>query len=164
MDHLIDELFLYSKLDLKRVPFNFEIVDFASFLLDWSDELDFELGKKGVHYKSDITLQEQVLVSIDRDKIKRVFSNILENSLKYLNKPEKFITLHAKLAGEHVMIEITDNGMALMLKHFLIFFDRFYRADPSRNSQQGGSGLGGRDFEANDRRAWGDDRGPQCER
>jgi signal transduction histidine kinase len=43
MDHLIDELFLYSK-------------------------LDFELGKQGVHYKSDIALQQQIQVSIDRDK------------------------------------------------------------------------------------------------
>ncbi|MGO4495423.1 ATP-binding protein [Paenibacillus sp. 2RAB27] len=142
MDHLIDELFLYSKLDLKRVPFNFEIVDFASFLLDWSDELDFELGKKGVHYKSEITLQEQVLVSLDRDKIKRVFANILDNSLKYLNKSEKYITLHAKITGEYVMIEITDNGIGVDAEALPHIFDRFYRADPSRNSQQGGSGLG----------------------
>lgn len=46
MDHLIDELFLYSKLDLKRVPFNFEVVNFPDFIADWSDELDFELNKK----------------------------------------------------------------------------------------------------------------------
>ncbi|OCT12265.1 two-component sensor histidine kinase [Paenibacillus pectinilyticus] len=142
MDHLIDELFLYSKLDLKRVPFHFEIVDFASFLLDWSDELDFELGKKGVYYKSDIILEEQVLVSIDRDKLKRVFSNILDNSLKYLNKTDKCITLHAKLIGEYVMIEITDNGSGVDADALPHIFDRFYRADPSRNSQQGGSGLG----------------------
>ncbi|NQX64550.1 HAMP domain-containing histidine kinase [Paenibacillus alba] len=142
MDHLIDELFLYSKLDLKRVPFHFEVVDFASFLADWSDELDFELGKKGVHYKSDIVLPQQVQVSIDRDKLRRVFSNILDNCLKYMNKTEKTISLHARLAGARVVIEITDNGAGVDAEALPHIFDRFYRADPSRNSYHGGSGLG----------------------
>lgn len=142
MDHLIDELFLYSKLDLKRIPFNFEVVDFASFLEDWSDELEFELGKQGVHYKSDIALNQQIQVSIDRDKMKRVFSNIMDNSLKYMNKPEKHIGLHARITGEHVIIEITDNGVGMDAEALPHIFDRFYRADPSRNSNNGGSGLG----------------------
>ena len=142
MDHLIDELFLYSKLDLKRIPFNFEVVDFASFLEDWSDELEFELGKQGVHYKSDIALNQQIQVSIDRDKMKRVFSNIMDNSLKYMNKPEKHIGLHARIAQGHVIIEITDNGVGMDAEALPHIFDRFYRADPSRNSNNGGSGLG----------------------
>ncbi|GAJ19213.1 unnamed protein product, partial [marine sediment metagenome] len=142
MDHLIDELFLYSKLDLKRMPFNFEVVDFASFLEDWSDELEFELGKQGVHYKSDIALHQHIEVSIDRDKMKRVFTNIMDNSLKYMNKPEKHIGLHARIAGEHVIIEITDNGVGMDAEALPHIFDRFYRADPSRNSNNGGSGLG----------------------
>ncbi|UKS25514.1 HAMP domain-containing histidine kinase [Paenibacillus sp. HWE-109] len=142
MDHLIDELFLYSKLDLKRIPFNFEIVNFASFLADWSDELDFELSKKGIHFKSEITIQETTLVSIDRDKMRRVFSNIVDNCLKYMNKSEKYITLQAKLAGASVVIDITDNGAGMDDEALPHIFDRFYRADPSRNSNSGGSGLG----------------------
>ncbi|SDN75518.1 Signal transduction histidine kinase [Paenibacillus sp. yr247] len=142
MDHLIDELFLYSKLDLKRLPFNFEVVDFASFLADWSDELDFELSKQGVHYKSDIALHQQIQVSIDRDKMRRVFSNIMDNCLKYMNKIEKHIALHARIKGEHVVIDITDNGIGMDAEALPYIFDRFYRADPSRNSNNGGSGLG----------------------
>lgn len=142
MDHLIDELFLYSKLDLKRVPFNFEIVDFASFLADWSEELDFELSKQGVHYKSEIALQQEIQVSIDRDKMRRVFSNIVDNCLKYMNKTEKQITLHARTAGAQVVIEISDNGAGVDTEALPYIFDRFYRADPSRNSNNGGSGLG----------------------
>ncbi|NOV03859.1 sensor histidine kinase [Paenibacillus planticolens] len=142
MDHLIDELFLYSKLDLKRVPFLFEIVDFGSFLGDWSEELDFELGKQGVHYKSEIALERQIQVSIDRDKIRRVFSNIMDNCLKYMNKTEKRITLQARTTGSHVVIEIADNGAGVNAEALPHIFDRFYRADPSRNSNNGGSGLG----------------------
>ncbi|MBA2936869.1 HAMP domain-containing histidine kinase [Paenibacillus sp. CGMCC 1.16610] len=142
MDHLIDELFLFSKLDLKRVPFNFEVVNFSNFLMDWSDELEFELHKKGIHYKSEIAVDQQTLVSIDRDKIRRVFSNIVDNCLKYMNKTEKSITLQAKTAGTSVIIEIRDNGAGVEADALPYIFDRFYRADPSRNSNNGGSGLG----------------------
>ncbi|MCY9661645.1 HAMP domain-containing sensor histidine kinase [Paenibacillus chondroitinus] len=142
MDHLIDELFLFSKLDLKRVPFNFEVVNFSDFLMDWSDELEFELHKKGIHYKSEIAVDQQTLVSIDRDKIRRVFSNIVDNCLKYMNKTEKSITLQAKTAGTSVIIEIRDNGAGVEAEALPYIFDRFYRADPSRNSNNGGSGLG----------------------
>ncbi|MEC0268876.1 HAMP domain-containing sensor histidine kinase [Paenibacillus anseongense] len=142
MDHLIDELFLYSKLDLKRVPFNFEVVNFSDFLMDWSDELEFELHKKGIHYQSDIAVDQRTLVSIDRDKMRRVFSNIVDNCLKYMNKAVKSITLHAKTAGTSVIIEIRDNGAGVEAEALPYIFDRFYRADPSRNSNNGGSGLG----------------------
>jgi signal transduction histidine kinase len=142
MDHLIDELFLYSKLDLKKLPFNFEIVDLRAFLLDWSDELEFELGKQGVHYSSDIALEPHTKILIDRDKIRRVFSNIVDNCLKYMNKSEKHIHLKAYVAGNDVVIEIKDNGQGIGAEALPHIFERFYRADPSRNSHTGGSGLG----------------------
>jgi signal transduction histidine kinase len=142
MDQLIDELFLYSKLDLKRLPFNFEIIDFNAFLLDWADELDFDLGKKGVHFTSEITLKQETRVSVDRDKCRRVFSNIMDNCLKYMDKEEKKIHLRAYVEHNQVAIEITDNGQGVGQEALAFIFERFYRADQSRNSHTGGSGLG----------------------
>jgi signal transduction histidine kinase len=142
MDQLIDELFLYSKLDLKRVPFNFEIIDIKAFLMDWSDELEFDLGKKGVHYSSDIALDQQTKVSIDRDKCRRVFSNIMDNCLKYMNKVEKHIQLRAYESEHQIIIELTDNGQGIDQEALPYIFERFYRAEQSRNSHTGGSGLG----------------------
>ena len=48
MDHLIDELFLFSKLDLKRLPFHFEEVDLDAFLQDCTEELQMDVEKRGV--------------------------------------------------------------------------------------------------------------------
>lgn len=142
MSHLIDELFLYSKLDLKRLPFNYEGVDFRAFLMDWSDELEFELGKQGVHYGAEIALAPNTKVLIDRDKIRRLFSNIVDNCLKYMNKTEKQIQLKAYESNDQVVIEVTDNGQGIDPEALPHIFERFYRADPSRNSHIGGSGLG----------------------
>lgn len=142
MDQLIDELFLYSRLDLKKLPFNFEIVEMQPFLLDWADELIFDLGKKGVQFTSNITLAPETKVSIDRDKCRRVFSNIVDNCLKYMNKPDKMVHLHAYEAEQQVMIQLSDNGQGIEEEALPHIFERFYRAEHSRNSHTGGSGLG----------------------
>lgn len=142
MDHLIDELFLYSKLDLNRLPFQFEIVDFQPFLLDLSEELEFDLNKQGVHYSSNITLEPETFVLIDRDKMKRVFANIIDNGLKYMDKTEKTFHLRAFITKDDVVIQMTDNGQGIETNALPYVFERFYRADLSRNSHTGGSGLG----------------------
>ncbi|TXK76967.1 HAMP domain-containing sensor histidine kinase [Paenibacillus sp. N3.4] len=142
MDHLIDELFLYSKLDLKRLPFNYEIVDLFAFMQDWSDELDFELGKQGVHFSTQLSIEPRMKISIDRDKMRRVFTNIMDNCLKYMNKSDKRIELEAHTSENNLVIEIKDNGQGIAAEALPHIFERFYRADPSRNSLTGGSGLG----------------------
>ncbi|WP_224752721.1 hypothetical protein [Metabacillus arenae] len=48
MDHLIDDLFLYSKLDLNGSPFDFEKIDLNTYFLDFIEELQFDLDKEGV--------------------------------------------------------------------------------------------------------------------
>ncbi|RUT35588.1 HAMP domain-containing histidine kinase [Paenibacillus zeisoli] len=142
MDHLIDELFLYSKLDLNRLPFHFEEINLHSFLADWSEELLFELNKQGVQFHSHLQIAEETKISIDRDKIRRVFSNIISNSLKYMNKSEKEIELKAYEARGQLVLFISDNGQGIDAASLPYVFERFYREDPSRNSVTGGSGLG----------------------
>ena len=142
LDHLIDELFLYSKLDLKKVPFSFEIVDVKDYLLDYVEELGFELEKKRVdihlHYHYAACYQ----VHLDRDKIKRVFSNIIDNSLKYMDKEKGVIHIELALSEGQVKIEIADNGPGIPSEAIPYIFHQFYRAEQSRNKQTGGSGLG----------------------
>ncbi|WP_409343125.1 sensor histidine kinase [Paenibacillus sp. MBLB4367] len=143
MDRLIDELFLYSKLDLKRLPFAFERVDITDFLQDCSEDLRFDLEKKGFRFRSDIALPPGTWVSLDRDKIIRVIHNIIRNCVNYMDKPDKRIDLHAEVSGDGgVRIRITDNGQGIEAESLPHIFDRFYRAEQSRNSDTGGSGLG----------------------
>ncbi|MED5016594.1 HAMP domain-containing sensor histidine kinase [Paenibacillus chibensis] len=142
MDHLIDELFLYSKLDLNRLPFQFEIVDVHAFLMDLSGELEFDLGKQGVQYASSIAVEPETYVLIDQDKMKRVFANIIDNGLKYMDKAEKKMELRAFMTNHDMVIQISDTGRGIEAGALPHIFERFYRADLSRNSRTGGSGLG----------------------
>ena len=79
---------------------------------------------------------------VDRDKLRRVLTNLLSNSEKYMDKPYKQIIISLHERAEDAIIQVTDNGAGIDPVALPYIFDRFYRAEPSRNSQTGGSGLG----------------------
>lgn len=142
MDKLIDELFLYSKLDLKKVPFSFENVDLKSYLLDYIEELAFDLEKTGTEIDFHFSKDKSYLVKADPGKLKRVFSNIIDNSLKYMNKETGRVEIKISQDPDYVMIQIADNGPGIPKESLPFIFNQFYRAEQSRNTSTGGSGLG----------------------
>ncbi|MFC5406322.1 sensor histidine kinase [Cohnella soli] len=142
MERLIDELFLYSKLDLHSMPFVFETVKIHAFLNDLEEELHFELEKTGVRFISDIQVDAESEMSVDWDSFRRVLNNIIQNSLKFMNKSDKEIRLGAKTEQGFLSLFVQDNGSGISAESLPHVFDRFYRAERSRSAESGGSGLG----------------------
>lgn len=142
LDHLIGELFLYSKLDMNRLPFQFEAVSLAPFLADWKEELQFELEKQGIAFHASIRLGPDAYVSLDRDHFKRVLNNIVQNSIRYMDKPRKMITLNVYRENDAAVMALADNGIGIEPDALRHIFERFYRVDESRSAHTGGSGLG----------------------
>ncbi|WP_165763903.1 sensor histidine kinase [Halalkalibacter urbisdiaboli] len=142
LDKLIDELFFYSKLDLKRVSFHFEEVNSNDYLQDCIDDLRIDFRCKNVHFNYENNNLYETTVMADRVQLKRVILNIIENSLKFIEKEEKRISVTLKEEAEYVAIEITDNGIGISSEHLPLIFDRFYREDSARSNENGGSGLG----------------------
>lgn len=141
MDGLIDELFLYSKLDVKQLPFHFEQVDLYDFFADFIEELTFTLEKEQGTAILSANSDDSYLVKADREKLKRVVTNLIQNSLKYMDKQKKII-VQLTSGNEDVLVEIKDNGIGISNKDLPYIFESFYRTDASRNSSTGGSGLG----------------------
>ena len=79
---------------------------------------------------------------INEEQMKKVINNIISNSVKYMDKPEGTIDIRILDELDSVRIEIEDNGKGIAQKDLQRIFDRFYRTDASRNSTQGGSGIG----------------------
>jgi signal transduction histidine kinase len=142
MDRLIDELFLFSKLDLKRLPFNLELMDLGAYLRDCVDELRLDPRMSGISVAFCFAGDGLVSVTADREKLRRVIMNIIENSLKYMNKAPKEIRIELIDDHDEATVKIQDNGSGIEDAALPHIFDRFYRADPSRNTAMGGSGLG----------------------
>jgi len=142
LDNLVDELFLYSKLDLKQVPFRFESVDIVEFLDDCIEEMRYAAEDKGIRLEWRERPPGTVEVLADLEKLKRTVLNIMGNAQNFMDKEQKFIRVSVQADPEWVTIEIGDNGMGISPEDMPHIFERFYRAERSRNSATGGSGLG----------------------
>jgi len=140
MDRLINELFLFSKLDVKSVPFHFEEVELKAFLEDFLEEIRLDLVDK--HTQISMELNSHSPVLIDRDKIIRVMNNIIFNSVKYKDKDLCLIYIILQEQENLLKVTISDNGPGVPAEEAASIFNRFYRGDPSRSSETGGSGLG----------------------
>lgn len=142
LDNLIDELFLFSRLDLNNLNFNFEQVDIREYLKDCVHELSLDLEKDNISLNLNIEKINNPLVLIDNEKLKRVIINIVENASKYMDKQEGRIDIGLEENNDEVIVEIKDNGQGIPKEDISHIFDRFYRTDKSRSSSTGGSGLG----------------------
>lgn len=142
MDGLIDELFLYSKLDLKREAFYFERVDVYAFFADFIEELAFNLEKEQGTAILSADKENSYMVEADREKLRRVVMNIIQNSLKYMDKEQKEIQVNLISESDRIVVEMKDNGNGIREEDIPYIFQSFYRTDTSRNSATGGSGLG----------------------
>ena len=142
MDILINELTLYSKIDTNRIPYNFTTISAKAYFDDCAEDLSVELEAKGVlfHYKNEMEKDSKIIVDVEQ--MHRVISNIINNSIKYMDKPKGEIHMKLKDVGDFVQVELQDNGKGIDTKDITKVFERFYRTDASRNSSKGGSGIG----------------------
>ncbi len=141
LDRLIDDLFLFSKLDLNRVPFNFSNVQAKRFFDDSYEEIKLDLDKADFEFDYTNQLNEADLLLIDSQQFKRVMTNIISNAVKYSNE-KKRVELNVESTEEEILVKVTDFGQGIHPDDVAHIFDKFYRCDPSRNSDIGGSGLG----------------------
>lgn len=141
VDAMIDDLLLYSKLDLNQMPFNFEKTDIVRYFEDCLAESEYDLGK----YNIEINLENQISqnrdVMIDRERVRRVIVNIVDNARKYMDKGKGEIKVLLRETNTSIIIEIQDNGRGISKENLPHIFDRFYRADTVRKSMNG-SGMG----------------------
>ena len=142
MDHLINELTFYSKIDTNRIPYTFSKLNVEDYFSDCAEELGLEMETKGIELVYANYVEKDVQVIADGEQILRVIHNIVSNAIKYMEKPKGIIQLRVKDVGDFIQVEIEDNGKGIAAKDLPYIFDRFYRTDVSRNSSKGGSGIG----------------------
>lgn len=142
MDALVDNLFLFSKLDTGRLPFYFDTVDCKGYLNYEVERLknDFEMRGLRISYRN--SCPSGILLKIDFDQMNRVFVNILDNSAKY--KPADICNVNFEVSSNEseVVIEISDDGNGVPEEIISKLFNSFYRGDASRTNSKGSSGLG----------------------
>lgn len=142
MHILVDELLYYTKIDADSITYNFSQIDIRDYFEDCIEEYSFDIQSQNLTLEYENHIHPGTKVIADAEQIKRVIDNIITNSIKYMSKEGGIILIQLTELNEHVKIEISDNGVGIPAKDLPHIFDRFYRADASRNSKKGGSGLG----------------------
>lgn len=142
MDTMIDDLFLFSKLDLNKEIFNKELVNIRVFYNNCIDELCLEFDEKEIEITSDCKVDSDLKIYIDSQKIKRVILNIVNNAVRYMSKDKKLLNILFLQQNGYWVVQITDNGIGISSQDINKIFERFYRSEPSRNRNTGGTGLG----------------------
>lgn len=143
MDKLIDELTIYSRLDANRILYTFIKLDVSDYFDDCCDEIGTELDAAGIELNYRNHINNPVMIAADPEQLKRVINNIISNSVKYMSEDRKGkIDIDLYDEGDYVHVVMADNGKGIAGKDISRIFERFYRTDESRNSKQGGSGIG----------------------
>lgn len=142
MDRLINELTTYSGIDNNRIPYNFHRINVADYFGDCVEEVGLDLESKNIELNYSNLSEPDTVIIADPEQMKKVINNIISNSVKYMDKPHGEIDIRILDEVDSIRVEIEDNGKGIAQKDLQRVFERFYRTDASRNSAQGGSGIG----------------------
>jgi len=140
LGRLISELFELAMLENQTAPIQHEPFSLAELAQDVSQK--FVLGAKEKNIKLRTKLSpDSPFVSADIALIERVLENLLENAIKYTPNGGE-VTLSINHNAEQLITHITDTGLGIPDEDLPHIFERFYRVDKSRQTEQEGTGLG----------------------
>jgi len=141
IEHIINQLFLFSRLDIGEFPMTMEQLNAGHWITNFVANIRDEYAQKGLRIELDENIQN-VWFSVDSTQLKNVFTNILENSVKYGNKDNGIVKIEYTKNSECIIINLTDNGSGVPNDSLGMLFDVFYRTDKARSNTSQGSGLG----------------------
>lgn len=142
MNRLIDDLFLFSQLDVQKLEFTFAKTNIKFYMMDVIDEFTFILEEEKIGFKYNDNIKEDIYVNIDGKRIYRTIRNIIGNAIKYGAKDDLAIEVTLYNDNDFVFIDIMDNGPGIEKEHLKHVFERFYRIDKERTKDLLSTGLG----------------------
>lgn len=140
LDHLIDDLFQYSQMELGKLHMNIVTVDSRELFQDIFKSLENEFIDDIISF----TVQRpfpKANIMVDRYRISQVIDNIIQNARRYIDDNGR-ITAGANLKDKYIEVYIKDNGKGIKKEDLENIFEKFYRGEKSRARKYGGVGLG----------------------
>jgi signal transduction histidine kinase len=140
MHRMVLDLLDLARMDAGTFDLQRSAVDLAAVLRNVVEKFAPQAGAARV--RLGIEAADLPAITGDGDRLAQVFTNLVDNAIKYTPEGGQ-VNLRAAGAGEQVSVEITDSGSGMPAEAIPHLFDRFYRADPSRQGgRKGGAGLG----------------------
>lgn len=139
LDSLINDLLSLSHLESKEIVLNKKKFDLKQQLEEVILGFKSQLKKMNVEIKNDLPVS--IMVDVDKDRIEQVFTNLIDNAIKF-NKEKGFIRIYAQELNGKIKVFVEDSGIGIPEKDIPRIFERFYRVDKARSRELGGTGLG----------------------
>ncbi len=141
LNFLIKDLDAISRLESGEMPVNYQKFDLVQLIKEVMESLEIKAEQNQIRLSFKEKYHHPMLVYADREKIRQVLVNLIDNSFKYgRENGETNIRIYELF--DQVLVEVTDNGIGIEEKLLPRLFERFFRTDKSRSRQVGGSGLG----------------------
>jgi two-component system, OmpR family, phosphate regulon sensor histidine kinase PhoR len=143
MINVVTDLEIISQLESGIIKLEFTKFDLVYLTREVFELLEIKAKQKRISlvFHDGVTKDTQVWVYADRERIKQVMINLLENSIKYGIEGGRTKVSYYDMF-DNVLVEVSDNGIGISSEHISRLFERFYRVDKSRSRNMGGSGLG----------------------
>ncbi|MDA9723836.1 ATP-binding protein [Candidatus Pelagibacter sp.] len=139
MENLIRDLLSLSKIELQehiRPTHEIDLIELIDYVIKTYEKIISKQNIKIIFNKV-----ESLKIIGDRDKLIEIFTNLIDNSIKYSDK-NKEITITAKKDGEFNTVSIRDQGIGIPKESIHRITERFFTVDPSKSRSVGGTGLG----------------------
>lgn len=140
MNRLLQKLFDFSRLESGQMPFHMVNVDLAELTDAYVAQKETLMQEEKIQFffqRADRVPE----ISLDVEQFRRIFDNLLENSMKYSGTHPVKIWIQISQIGKDIVFQWKDNGPGVPDGKIDKIFERFYRCDESRNQKGSGVGL-----------------------
>jgi two-component system, OmpR family, phosphate regulon sensor histidine kinase PhoR len=143
MINIVKDLEIISQLETGEIKMIITRFDIIPLIREVFEMLEIKADKKGVTLCLYDRIKEdsEVFVKADKDRVRQVLHNLIENSINYGNTNGRTKVSFFNM-DDLILVEVSDDGMGIEEKHLPRLFERFYRVDKGRSRNMGGSGLG----------------------
>lgn len=134
---LVNDLLILTKLEQEPVVER-NIENFKVIIEEIVSQLEILAGSR----KLQMELRDDILVYVNKDQIKQVIFNLIQNAVLHTDKTDGIITIAISEENNLGILKISDNGTGIDKKHISKIYDRFFRSESHRARGKGGYGLG----------------------
>lgn len=141
LKHLVDDLLVISQAESRSVRLDPQPVDLRDVIRRVVAQLDEPIRARGAEVRV-TSADADTIVQADAPRLEQVFLNLLENALKYGQRPGLCVNFYVERAGSELHVQVSDNGPGIPYEDQEHIFERFYRVHKDRSRATGGTGLG----------------------
>ena len=141
LERMVSDLYELSMSDIGALNYKRVIVDPQGVLTSTVEMFEQRMQEKNIEIVMHTGETQSCSVLADPDRLQQLFSNILENSLRYTDGPG-MVQVSLKVGKDSIVISFGDSSPTVPEQQLSMLFDRFYRVEGSRNRGTGGAGLG----------------------